>query len=369
MSTLDVKPEIRYTTRTMALQIGIVGLPNVGKSTLFKALTKKQILIANYPFATIDPNVGVVEVPDARLEALATFSQTNKIVPTSIEFVDIAGLVKGASEGEGLGNQFLQHIREVDAIAQVVRSFADPNITHVHGTPDPVRDADVINLELAMADMTTVEKRLQKLHSDKKGGATKELEKLEAVLIKIKETLKTGTPVRTLGLDEDEMKLIHELHLLTAKPMLYVVNTDEGDTNLPTLPGQAVPVSAKIEAELAELSPEDAQAMMADLGMTESGLDKLIRAGYELLNLITYFTTGKQETRAWTITKGTKAPQAAGKIHSDFERGFIAAEVIHWKDLIDAGSEAAAKAKGLIRTEGKEYIFKDGDTVEFRFNV
>jgi len=351
----------------MALQIGIVGLPNVGKSTLFKALTKKPILIANYPFATIDPNVGVVEVPDHRLAALADFSQTNKIVATTIEFVDIAGLVKGASEGEGLGNQFLQHIREVDAIVQVVRSFADPNIIHVHGGPDAIRDADVINLELALADFATVEKRLQKLHGEKKSGATKDLEKLSSVLTRVHEALKTGTPVRLLGLEAEEMELLHELHLLTAKPMFYVVNTDEGVTEIPKLPGNVVLVSAKIEAELAELPAEDAKAMMVDLGMTESGLDKLIRAGYELLNLITYFTTGKQETRAWTITKGMLAPQAAGVIHGDFEKGFIRSETIAYDDYIAGKGESGAKEAGRFRVEGKTYEVKDGDVLHFLF--
>ncbi len=359
----------------MALQIGIVGLPNVGKSTLFKALTKKSILIANYPFATIDPNVGVVEVNDARLSALAALHSSEKIIPTAIEFVDIAGLVKGASEGEGLGNKFLQHIREVDAIAQVVRSFADPNIIHVHGSPDAVRDADIINVELALADFTTVEKRIQKLHGEKKAGVTKDMERLEGVLTRIHTALQSATPVRALGLDADEYALINDLHLLTAKPMLYVVNTDEGEESLEKTPvivkhGEPViGISAKIEAELAELPADEAKEMMQSLGMNESGLDKLIRSGYELLNLITYFTCGPKETRAWTISKGTKAPQAAGKIHSDFERGFIAAEVVFWKDLVDAGSESAAKAKGLLRTEGKEYVFKDGDVTEFLFNV
>jgi len=369
----------------MSLQIGIVGLPNVGKSTLFKALTKKQVDIANYPFCTIDPNVGVVEVPDHRLAKLAIQSKSEKIVPATIEFVDIAGLVKGAHEGEGLGNKFLSHIREVDAIAHVVRSFSDSNVIHVSGKVDPASDQEVINMELIFADMATVAKRMEGLTGKARSGE-KDAQLLLSILEKVKVVLEEGKLASTvepmLNLAE-EKKILKELQLLTTKPQLIVVNTDESNANdpsfrldrNPTDPGRSqddknvVAISAKIEAELAELSDEDRAVMMKDLGMEHSGLDTLITSAYTLLNLITYFTSGTMETKAWTIHAGDTAPKAAGVIHTDFERGFIAAEVIPWKTLVDLGGEAAAKEKGLLRLEGKEYIVKDGDVMHFRFSI
>lgn len=371
----------------MSFSLGIVGLPNVGKSTLFKALTKKQIEIANYPFCTINPNIGVVEVPDERLAQLAKVSNSAKIIPTVIEFYDIAGLVKGASTGEGLGNQFLSHIREVDAIIHVVRSFSDSNITHVANRVDPEDDKTTINIELALADLATVTKRLESLHKETKSGNKEALAKT-AVLQKVKIGLEAGTAVRDLALDHDERLLIRDLHLLTAKPMLYVLNVDEDQTKnvIPsqseespahagTSPGILHPVgiqddtvikiSAKIEAELADLSSEEAKTMMSELGMNESGLDKLIKASYELLGLITFLTSGPEETRAWTIKKDTKAPQAAGVIHSDFEKNFIRAEIINWRDFVQYG-EAGSRDKGLLRTEGKDYVMQDGDVCHFR---
>ncbi|MBI5135619.1 redox-regulated ATPase YchF [Candidatus Uhrbacteria bacterium] len=368
----------------MSLKIGIVGLPNVGKSTLFKALTKKQIDIDNYPFCTIDPNVGVVEVPDDRLQKLAAVSTSEKIIPTTIEFVDIAGLVKGAHEGEGLGNKFLANIREVDAIAHVVREFNDPNIIHVHNRVDPTNDQEVINLELIFADLATVNKRLEGLSGKARSG-DKEAQTLLAVLEKTKLALEQGNLASTvapiLQLPE-EKKAFKHLQLLTSKPQLIVVNVDESKANDPsswldhdlTDAGQGqhdnvgrVAISAKLEAELMELADQDRMSMMNELGLARSGLDRLILASYRLLHLLTYFTSGPMETRAWTITEGTKAPQAAGVIHTDFERGFIAAEVIGWKDLVELGGEAAAKEKGTLRLEGKEYIVQDGDVMHFRF--
>lgn len=360
----------------MSLQIGIVGLPNVGKSTLFKALTKKQIDIANYPFCTIDPNVGVVEVPDERLAALSIVSKSEKIIPTTIEFVDIAGLVKGAHEGEGLGNKFLATIRQVDAIAHVVRSFNDPNIIHVHGEVNPKSDQEVINLELIFADLASVSKRLEGLAGKARSG-DKEAQMLLEVLEKVKTTLESGnlaSAVETQLQLPDEKKILKELQLLTTKPQLIVHNVDETQPHLtsPLPKGEDagrgwVSISAKIESELAELPDEDRVAMMKDLGLQESGLDRLIQASYELLELITYFTSGPMETRAWTIRRGTKAPQAAGVIHTDFERGFIAAEVIRWKDLVACNGETLAKEKGLLRLEGKDYTVADGDVMHFRF--
>lgn len=363
----------------MSFSIGIVGLPNVGKSTLFKALTKKQIDISNYPFCTIEPNVGIVTVPDARLDVLAEMSKSEKTVPVAIQFTDIAGLVKNAHQGEGLGNQFLAHIRETDAIAQVLRAFKDENIVHVDGSCDPRRDMETIELELAYADMATVEKRIGSIKKSMKAGANKEMEKTLSALEKIKASLDDGLAARDARLDDDEKALVKELALLTMKPIMYILNVDEGKAamspeeiiekwDLPFPAEKSVVISAKIESEIAELSEEDRREYLAELEMQESGLSRLITKGYELLDLITYFTSGPKETRAWTITKGTKAPQAAGKIHTDFEKGFIRAEVVNWNDLVDSGSEAAAKEKGLVRTEGKEYVFRDGDVAVFRFS-
>jgi len=364
----------------MSFKVGIVGLPNVGKSTLFKALTRKQVDIANYPFCTIEPNVGTVAVPDFRLQKLANLYNSAKIVPTVIEFVDIAGLVKGAHEGQGLGNKFLSHIREVDAICQVIRAFEDPNVIHVDGKINPLSDLDVINLELIFADLETVKKRLTSLASELKGSKEKSLIKTHEVFLKIEDNLEKGIMASKIGLDEEEKFLVKELNLLTLKPTLYALNVSEDKIqidkkeilqkfNLPLDPEKVILVSAKIESELAELPPEEAKNYLKELGLEESGLDKLIRASYHELDLITFFTAGPKEAHAWTIKKGTLAPQAAGKIHSDFERGFICAEVINWKDLLDAGGDVRAKEKGLIRLEGKEYQVQDGDVVVFRFNV
>ena len=346
------------------LSVGIVGLPNVGKSTLFQALTKKQVDTSNYPFATIDPNVGVVAVPDARLDALTKFSDSKKTVPTTIEFTDIAGLVKGASQGEGLGNKFLNNIRQVDAICHVVRSFSDPKVVHVAGKVDPESDQQTILYELAMADLEQVTRAIDQANGKARSG-DKDAIKLLAVLEKVKAVLDQGQPAGTIELDEYAVELLRPFNLLTMKPILTVLNVDENDNEQV---GNTLKISVKLEAELAGFSPEEAKDYLAGLGWTESGLDRLIRASYDLLGLITFFTTGEKESRAWTITRGTKAPQAAGVIHTDFEKGFIRAEVINWKDLIDAGSEANAKAKGLMRMEGKEYVFQDGDTTEFHFS-
>jgi len=353
----------------MSFQVGIVGLPNVGKSTLFKALTRKQVLIENYPFATIDPNVGVVEVPDERLAKLTAISKSAKTIPTTIEFVDIAGLVKNAHQGEGLGNQFLANIREVDAIVQVVRTFQDPNIIHVNNKVDPLSDAEVINLELVMADLSTVQKRLSGLRPKLKTGQDKQASKQVAILEKIEQHLNTGQPARTLTWHDDEVVMVKELQLLTSKPLLYVLNTDEAGNNSPIGLTPAISISAKLESELADLSTEEANALLKDLGLQETGLTKLIHASYKLLNLITFLTAGPDESRAWTVNRGTCAPQAAGVIHSDFEKAFIRAEIISYQDYVDCNGEAGAKEKGKLRVEGKDYVIKDGDVCHFRVGV
>ncbi|MBI1909300.1 MAG: redox-regulated ATPase YchF [Deltaproteobacteria bacterium] len=364
----------------MSLQCGIVGLPNVGKSTLFNALTAAGAAAANYPFCTIDPNIGVVPLPEPRLETLSRMFQPDKTTPTAIEFVDIAGLVAGASKGAGLGNQFLGHIRNVDAIVHVVRCFEDPDVVHVSGSIDPLRDLEVIHTELALADLETVEKRLGKTSKAAKSGDKKSIAELP-LLERLKTTLNEGKPARSLSLSDEEKPMLRDLFLLTAKPLLYVANVSEKEwtglsssvkklTEAARREGTvAIPICGKVEAEIAELKGEERTTFLKEMGLSESGLDRLAREGYKLLNLITFFTAGKQEVRAWTVTRGTKAPQAAGVIHSDFEKGFIKAETYHYDDLIANGSELKVKEKGLLRLEGKDYTVQDGDIFYFRFNV
>lgn len=366
----------------MALKAGIVGLPNVGKSTLFNAITQAGAESANYPFCTIDPNVGVVEVPDERLDKLTELVVPNRTVPTAFEFVDIAGLVRGASKGEGLGNKFLAHIREVDAIVHVVRCFEDENITHVDGKINPISDIQTINLELILADLDSVEKRIERSRKNMKGGNKQYAQEVE-VLERVKEALYNDLPARSVELSDDEKLIIRDLHLLTMKPVLYAANVSEdGVADADSNPfvqqvkefaaaenAEVVPISAKVEAEIAELEGDDKAMFLEELGLEASGLDRLIQAAYRLLGLNTYFTAGVQEVRAWTIRKGTKAPGAAGVIHTDFERGFIRAEVVSYDDLVAAGSMSAVKERGQLRLEGKEYVVQDGDIMHFRFNV
>jgi ribosome-binding ATPase len=353
----------------MSFSLGIVGLPNVGKSTLFQALTKNKVEASNYPFCTIDPNVGVVAVPDDRLDKLTVMSKSAKTIPTTIEFVDIAGLVKGASEGEGLGNKFLSNIREVDAIVQVIRKFTDTNVTHVHGDIDPEHDKEIINLELILADLDVVSKHLEKVISKMKGPYDKILDKEKVLMDKTKAHLEDNKLLNTLELDEEEAKLIKQLNLLSIKPIIYLYNIDEGDVGKDIgLPKDSISICAKTEAELAELGDAEAKEYMKELGISASGLDNLITASYKLLNLITFITTGPEETKAWTITDGTKGPQAAGVIHTDFEQGFIRAEAINSQQLLDDGGWNQAKDLGHMRMEGKDYTMQDGDTVHFHFN-
>lgn len=362
------------------MKLGVVGLPNVGKSTLFNAITKAGAESANYPFCTIEPNVGTVAVPDERLDKLAALYNSKKVTPTFLEFVDIAGLVKGASHGEGLGNKFLSHIREVDAIVHVVRCFDNENITHVDGSVDPVRDIETINLELIFADMESLSKRIAKARSSAKGGDKKFIKEAE-FLEGIYNELESGKPIRMMNFNDEEQEYVNSLFLLTTKPVIYCANISEDEIGtennyvkavkeyVKSENAEVIVLSARIEEELAGLDNDERAMFAEELGITESGLDKLVSACYKLLGLISYLTAGEKETRAWTIEKGTKAPQAAGKIHSDFEKGFIRAEIVDYKTLLELGSYNNAKEKGKVRSEGKEYVIQDGDVVLFRFNV
>ncbi len=374
----------------MSLALGLVGLPNSGKSTLFNALSRARALVASYPFTTIEPNVGVVQVPDRRLDELARLIKPQKVTPTTVEFVDVAGLVRGASTGEGLGNQFLGHIRNVDAVVFVLRCFQDADVPHVYGEIDPVRDAEILAVELALADLATVERRVEHVQTPARSGDKQARRELD-LLVRLREHLNRAQPARTLPLDSEEADLLATFNLLTAKPVLYVANLGEADfaalagggpspevaawldsaTTLAAAEGSSVvPIAAKLEMELAELSPEEAREYLDSLGVRESGLDKLIQASYRLLSLVTFFTTtGGKEVRAWTVVAGTKAPQAAGKVHSDMERGFIRAEVVSFHDLVAAGSLAVARERGQVRVEGRDYVVQDGDVVHFRFAV
>jgi ribosome-binding ATPase len=360
------------------MKIGIVGLPNVGKSTLFNALTRsKGAMAANYPFCTIEPNVGIVEVPDARIPQLKEVVKTEKVIPAIVEFVDIAGLVKGASEGEGLGNQFLAHIRECDAIAQVIRAFEDGNIIHVHGTIDPRRDMEILETELILADIQTAQKRLQRAESEAKSGDKKKREYADVVK-KVEQNLSAGKKIIDADFTPEEKEQIADMHLLTAKPILYIANVHENEVansdmtelkkqlGLPAA-AEVIPISAKIEEELGTLPEEESAAFLKELGMKETGLNTLIKAAYATLGLITYFTAGPMEVHAWTIHKGDLAPRAAGVIHTDFEKGFIRAEVLNWEDMVKYGGEAGARDKGLLRKEGKDYVVRDGDVMHFLF--
>jgi GTP-binding protein YchF len=371
------KKEVIY----MSLTAGIVGLPNVGKSTLFNAITKKSILMANYPFATIDPNVGVVIVPDERIDVLKDMYNPERVIPTTYEFTDIAGLVKGASNGEGLGNKFLSHIREVDAVVEVVRCFDDENIIHVDGSVDPIRDIEVINVELVLSDLEIVTSRINRI--GKKAITTKNKDDVKEIelLERIKEALESNIPVRKLGLDEEEKKLISSFNLITLKPIIYALNVEDNDINTGNNYTKLVEdyakkegsetaiICAKLESELSELDEEEKKLFLDDLGIKESGVERLINKTYDLLGLATFFTVGKDEVRAWTFKKGSKAPECAGIIHSDFEKGFIKAEVMSYNDLVNAGSELKVRELGKARIEGKEYIMQDGDICHFRFNV
>lgn len=371
------KKEVIY----MSLTTGIVGLPNVGKSTLFNAITKKSILMANYPFATIDPNVGVVIVPDERIDVLKNMYNPERVIPTTYEFTDIAGLVKGASNGEGLGNKFLSHIREVDAVVEVVRCFDDENIIHVDGSVDPIRDIEVINVELVLSDLEIVTSRINRI--GKKAMTTKNKDDVKEIelLERIKEALESNIPVRKLGLDEEEKKLISSFNLITLKPIIYALNVEDNDINTGNNYTKLVEdyakkegsetaiICAKLESELSELDEEEKKLFLDDLGIKESGVERLINKTYDLLGLATFFTVGKDEVRAWTFKKGSKAPECAGIIHSDFEKGFIKAEVMSYNDLVNAGSELKVRELGKARIEGKEYIMQDGDICHFRFNV